>query len=106
MKWASVQDQVSVTLCTLNQFHAISEEFYMAVALEQEEALVAVITKVTLMEANFLEAMGQAETEDVVVEVVIAAIVESVVDLQEVERVEQEDIRLEFNITMKSVNGI
>jgi len=37
---------------------------------------------------------------------VIAAIVESVVDLQEVERVEQEDIRLEFNITMKSVNGI
>ena len=100
MKWASVQDQVSVTLCTLNQFHAISEEFCMAVDLEQEEAPVAVITKVILMEENFLGAMDQAETEDVEVEVVIAAIVESVVDLQEVERVEQEDTRLEFNVTI------
>ena len=105
MKWESVQDQVFVTLCTLNRFRAISEEFYMAVDLEQEEAPVAVITKVTLMEENFLETMDQAET-DVEVEVVIAAIVESVVDLQEVERDEEEDIRLKFNITMKSVNGI
>ena len=78
----------------------------MAVDLEQEEAPVAVITKVILMEENFLGAMDQAETEDVEVEVVIAAIVESVVDLQEVERVEQEDTRLEFNVTIKSVNGI
>ena len=106
MKWARVQDQASVTLCTSNQFHAISEEFYMAVDLEQEEAPVAVITKVILMEENFLGAMDQAETEDVEVEVVIAAIVESVVDLQEVERVEQEDTRLEFNVEIKSVNGI
>ena len=105
MKWASAQDQVFVTLCTLNRFRAISEEFYMAVDLEQEEAPVAVTTKVTLMEENFLETMDQAET-DVEVEVVIAAIVESVVDLQEVERDEEEDIRLKFNITMKSVNGI
>merc|ERR1712136_248411 len=74
--------------------------------LEQEEAPVAVITKVILMEENFLGAMDQAETEDVEVEVVIAAIVESVVDLQEVERVEQEDTRLEFNVTIISVNGI
>ena len=102
MKWESVQGQVFVILCIWNQFHAISEEYYMAVVPEQEEALVVAITKVIFHKVVAME----AETEDVEVEVGIAEIAESVVDLQEVERVEQEDIRLEFNITMKSVNGI
>ena len=96
MKWASVQDQVSVTLCTLNQFPAISEEYYMAVDLAQEAVPVVVITKVILTEESFLVAMDPAATEGAEAEVEIEVIVESEVDLLEVEKVVQEDIRLDI----------
>ena len=106
MKWASVPDQVFVTLCILNQFPAISEEYYMAVDLAQEEALVVVITKVILTEESFLVAMDQAATEGAEAEVEIGVIVESEVDLLEVEKVVQEDIRLIFNTLLYSESGI
>ena len=65
--------------------------------LEQEEAPVVVIIKVTLKEVvNFQVAMVQAEIEGVEVEAATVMIVANVVDPQEAERAVPEDIRLLF----------